>query len=235
MGSTQKRWDLNPVPSIYPDSGNFLPSLLPSVPPRRKSLKKREFPDQISEFKQKDEFKYFSQINETFCPPCYQLKLQKNKAIFYKTENCLFNDIPLVTEAIVVTDSLNVKLFWKAIPVPLPQFNEAFCPPCYQLKLQKNKAIFYKTENCPFNDIPLVTETIVVTDSLNVKLFWKAIPVPLPQWFRKGSNCRLKSKSMLDNFPSYLQSVAEQEPNKLQNELQYIKYKKPENGPKYSF
>ena len=172
---TTLRWDLNPVPSIYPDSGNFPPSLLPSVPPKRKSPTRREFSDQISEFKQKDETEYFSQINE------------------------------------------------------------AFCPPGYQLKLQKNKAIFYKTENCPVNDIPLVTETIVVTDALNVKLFWKAIPVPLPEWFRKGSNCRLKSKSMLDNFPSYLRSIAEQEPNKLQDELQYIKYKKPENGPKYSF
>ena len=109
------------------------------------------------------------------------------------------------------------------------------CAPGYQLKLQKNKAIFYETENSPVNDIPLVTETIIVTDSLNVKLFWKAIPVPLPEWFSKGNNCRLKSKSMLDNFPSYLRSIAEQEPNKPQDELQYIKYKKPENGPKYSF
>ena len=40
---------------------------------------------------------------------------------------------------------------------------------------------------------------------------------------------------MLDNFPFYLRSIAEQEPNKLLGELQYIKCKKPENGPKYSF
>ena len=104
---TTLRWDLNPVPSIYPDSGNFPPSLLPSVPPRRKSPT-REFPDQISKFR-------VSALG-------YQLlKLQKNKAIFYETENCPVNDIPLVTETIVVTDSLNVKLFWKAIPVPLPE------------------------------------------------------------------------------------------------------------------
>ena len=173
---TTLRWDLNAVPSIYPDSGNFPPSLLPSVPQRKKSPTRREFPDQISKFKQKDQMKYFSQINETACAPGYQL-----------------------------------------------------------LKLQKNKAIFYETENCPVNDIPLVTETIVVTDSLNVKLFWKAIPVPLPEWFRKGSNYGLKCKSMLDNFPSYLRSIAEQEPHKLQDELQYIKYKKTENGRKYSF
>ena len=100
---------------------------------------------------------------------------------------------------------------------------------------KKIRRFFNETENCPINDIPFVTETIVVTDSLNVILFWKAILVPLPDWFRKGSNCRLKSKSMLDNFPSYLRSIAEQKANKLQDELQYIKYKKLENGPKYSF
>ena len=118
---TTLRWDLNPVLSIYPDSGNFSPSLLPSTLTRRKSTTRREFPDQINEFKQKDEIKYFSQINESFCPPGYQLKLQKNKAIFCKTKNCPVNDIPLVTETIVVTDSLNEKLFWKTIPVPLAE------------------------------------------------------------------------------------------------------------------
>ena len=147
---------------INKDSDNFPPSHLPSVPPSRKSPTRRKFSDQISEFKQKDEIKYFSQINERVCAPTYQLKLRKNKAIFYETENF------------------------------------------------------------PVNDISLVTETIVVTDSLNVKLFWKAIPVPLSEGFRKGSNCRLKSKSILDNFPSYLRSIAEQEPNNLQHELQYI-------------
>ena len=40
---------------------------------------------------------------------------------------------------------------------------------------------------------------------------------------------------MLDNFPSYLRNIAKQESNKLRDELQYIKYKKTENGPKYSF
>ena len=59
--------------------------------------------------------------------------------------------------------------------------------------------------------------------------------MPLPEWFRKGSNCRLKSKSMLNNFPSYLRSIAEQEPNKLQDELQYIKYEKARKWTKILF
>ena len=59
---TALRWDLNPVPSIYPDSGNFPPSRLPSVPPRRKSPTRREFPDQISKFKQKMKLNIFNRL-----------------------------------------------------------------------------------------------------------------------------------------------------------------------------
>ena len=80
---TTLRWDLNPVPIIYPDFRNFPPSLLPSIPPKKKSPARGKFPDQISKFKQKDDMKYFSQINERVCAPgCQLLKLQKNKAIF---------------------------------------------------------------------------------------------------------------------------------------------------------
>ena len=77
-------------------------------------------------------------------------------------------------------------------------------------------------------------EVIVITESLNVKLFWKAIPVPLPEWFRKGSDCRLKNKSTLENFPSYIRSLVEKNTETLQDELLRIKFKKPESGPKYS-
>ena len=113
--------------------------------------------------------------------------------------------------------------------------DDSFCPgDGYQLQLCTGKAIFYTQENCFVNDISNVTKVIVITESLNVKLFWQAIPVPLPEWFRKGSDCRLKNKSTLDNFPSYIRSYAEQNTKKLQDELLQIKFKKPENGPKYS-
>ena len=57
--------------------------------------------------------------------------------------------------------------------------------------------------------VPEVTACIRVDDKLHVKLFPRGSPVPLSQWFRYGHNCKLTSKSMLENFPSYLESQAE--------------------------
>ena len=127
---TTLRWELNPVPSIYPNlDGVVSKSLLPSMPTRRKSPTRRAFPDQINDFKLQDKIKDFSQIDDSLCPEDgYQLQLHTGKAIFYKTESCRVNDIPIVTEVIVITESLNVKLFWKAIPVPLPEwFHKGSC------------------------------------------------------------------------------------------------------------
>ena len=172
---TTLHWKLNPIPSIYPaDVSSIPPSMLPTVTTRRKSPTRRELPDEFEEFRKKDEIKSFSQINESFCPPGFLLQVQQDKAVFYKLENC------------------------------------------------------------PKNGVPVVTETIIVTDSLTVKLFWKAISVPLPDWFRKGCACRLKTQSMLHNFPAYIKNFVQEKSTKLQDELHEIKYKKPEHGPKFS-
>ena len=45
--------------------------------------------------------------------------------------------------------------------------------------------------------VPEVTACIRVDDKLHVNLFPRDSPVPLPQWFRYGHNCKLTSKSML--------------------------------------
>ena len=109
---TTLHWKLNPIPSIYPaDVSSIPPSMLPTVTTRRKSPTRRELPDEFEEFRKKDEIKSFSQINESFGPPGFQLLLQQDKAVFYKLENCPKNEVPMVTETIIVTDSLTVKLF----------------------------------------------------------------------------------------------------------------------------
>ena len=105
---------------------------------------------------------------------------------------------------------------------------DALCPPGYTLERHEHAAIFYKLE---IKDNPQVTETIIVDDKLHVKLFKKSIPIPLPEWFRKGSNCTLKCKSTFENFPAYIRNYAkvgseENIPQELMDELQYIKYKK---------
>ena len=57
--------------------------------------------------------------------------------------------------------------------------------------------------------IPEVKGCIQVNSELHVKLFYKGCSVPLPQWFRQGQDCRLLRKSMLENFPIYLESYIE--------------------------
>ena len=44
---------------------------------------------------------------------------------------------------------------------------------------------------------------------LHIKLFSVASPIPLPKWFRKGSDCCLRKKVMPEIFPSYIRNIAE--------------------------
>ena len=57
--------------------------------------------------------------------------------------------------------------------------------------------------------IPEVTGCVQVDSELHVKLFYKGCSVPDPQWFRQGHDCSLSRKSMLENFPVYLESYIE--------------------------
>ena len=71
---------------------------------------------------------------------------------------------------------------------------------------------------------------------LHVRLFSVASPIPLPEWFQKGSDCCLRKKSMLENFPSYIRSFVEVKKflNDILSELELIRYKTPVDKPKYS-
>ena len=69
-----------------------------------------------------------------------------------------------------------------------------------------------------------------------MKLFLNSSHVPLPEWFGKGSDCRLKLKSMLENFANYIRNFQEtwNIPSDILNELQEIRFEKPVDRPKYS-
>ena len=69
-----------------------------------------------------------------------------------------------------------------------------------------------------------------------MKLFLNSSPVPLPEWFLEGSDCRLKRNSMLENFPDYIRNFQETKdiPSDISNKLQEIRFKKPVDRPKYS-
>ena len=68
--------------------------------------------------------------------------------------------------------------------------------------------LFYNLE---FNDasVPEVSACVRINQDLRVKLFFKGLSLPLPQWFRQGRDTRLSSKSMLQNFVSYFKIKSE--------------------------
>ena len=53
--------------------------------------------------------------------------------------------------------------------------------------------------------IPEVTVCNQLDSKLYDKRFYKGCSVPFRQWFRQGQDCRLSRKSMLENFPVYLE------------------------------
>ena len=50
-------------------------------------------------------------------------------------------------------------------------------------------------------------------------------PIPLLQWFIHGNNAKLTKFSMLENFPTYIKNVEEEDPYLILNELQKRHYK----------
>ena len=95
--------------------------------------------------------------------------------------------------------------------------------------------VFYKLGKNHHN-VPEVAESIMVDEQMHVKLFFRGLTVPLPEWFRKGNNidCKLSSKVMLDNFPSYIQNRISPGLTTIIDELRELQYYKPTGRPKYS-
>ena len=114
--------------------------------------------------------------------------------------------------------------------------NVSLCPTDYQLKKAENEPTFYKTEPHSVLSVPQVSQTIVVDKILHVKLFSVASPIPLPEWFRKGSDSCLRKKPMLENFPSYIRNFVEVKklPDDILSELELVRYKKPVDKQKHS-
>ena len=73
--------------------------------------------------------------------------------------------------------------------------------------------------------IPKITECIRIDSDLHVKLFFKGSPIPLPEWLRKGSVCKLTSKDMLPNLCNYIRQESNQCEDVLE-EMHRLRFKK---------
>ena len=78
----------------------------------------------------------------------------------------------------------------------------------FLFKKNNDYVTFYKIEFSG-KRAPEIPECIKIDKKLHVKLFCKGCPVPLPQWFRQGTDCHLTRKSMLEKFPVYLRTYAD--------------------------
>ena len=90
----------------------------------------------------------------------------------------------------------------------LTDFEESLSPAGFLLKENNDNGTFYKSA---FSEkrAPEVTKCIKIDKELRVKFFFKGCPVPLPQWFRQGTDCHLTRKIMLENFPVYLRTYTD--------------------------
>ena len=85
----------------------------------------------------------------------------------------------------------------------LNDIEESLSLAVFLFKKNNDYVTFYKIELSE-KRAPEVTECIEIDKESHVTLFIKGYPVPSPQWFRQGTDCRLTRKSMLENFPVYL-------------------------------
>ena len=100
----------------------------------------------------------------------------------------------------------------------------------YHIKKYPDHVVYYKLEVDDLS-IPSVTETIRIDSKLHVLLFFKGAPLPLPNWFRKGSGCILTYKDMLTNFSAYIRASNEDKRNAILEEIMKLSFKK---NPIYS-
>ena len=126
------------------------------------------------------------------------------------------------------------------------EITDAVCPAGFKLEVHdagRKRAIFYKMETNSIG-IPEVTQTIVIDEQLHVKLYKNSLPIPLPKWFTKGGDCKAKKKSIIQEFPTHIKNFGDTHevitsdpkkmPGEILEELNKLRYKKPDEGPKFS-
>ena len=108
-------------------------------------------------------------------------------------------------------------------------------PHGYEFKSGENFALFQKFEFDESGVIPLrISGSIYIDRELHVKLHANGCPVPLPDFFSKGSDCKLSCGTTVQELANYLNSQCELLPFPFIDELNKIKYYKAQGRPSYS-
>ena len=121
----------------------------------------------------------------------------------------------------------------------LSELREEHAPPGFQTRKSSDCIVYYRMEFDKKTNFPALFESIRIDDELHVQLQYNGIRVPLPNWFVVGRNAKLNRKSMISNFPPYLQKVAVDKSNEdgsmsIMDELEQRKHMQPKGRPPYS-
>ena len=79
-----------------------------------------------------------------------------------------------------------------------------------------------------------VSMAVRVDSELHVKLQLNGNPVPLPEFFRKGSDCRLTCATVLDEIVNYLNNLSENDKFPFLDELNLRHNYSPKGRPPFS-
>ena len=118
------------------------------------------------------------------------------------------------------------------------ELSEDDAPTGFQTKKEDDCIVYYRIDFDEQTKFPALFESIRIDNNLHVQLQYNGIKVPLPSWFTVGRNAQLNRKSIINNFPPYIQSFAvdtdENGSSSIMDELQQRKYMKPKGRPPYS-
>ena len=112
--------------------------------------------------------------------------------------------------------------------------DESLAPPNYSFHQSEEQYVVYY-ELC-FEEFPKIRNAIKIDNHMKVKLQHNGLNVPLPKWFTSQRTLQLTKKSMLLNFPSYMNGFDDNDNNELDllEELHSIKYYKAAGHPAFS-
>ena len=112
-------------------------------------------------------------------------------------------------------------------------FKDKHIPIGFTVCRNDESIVFHKMQ---FDDMgfPKVSMAVRVDSELHVKLQLNGNPVPLPEFFRKGSDCRLTCATVLDEIVNYLTNLSENDKFPFLDELNLRHNYSPKGRPPFS-
>ena len=91
------------------------------------------------------------------------------------------------------------------------------CPSGFEFKKHEDYILIYRIGFDIETHFPSIKECIRIDQNLHVQLQCNGNPIPLPQLFIHGNYDKLTKFIMLENFPTYIKNVEEEDPYSILN------------------